>query len=91
MQDLVLYHTSSETSINTQQRLTLGKIFQACIVFKAFVVGYNVLEVANGDDRVLLAFLMKNEPGLKEGFEHMTNLKLVKVERKENVEPETRG
>jgi len=90
MLDLALYHVSSETPIKMDTYL-LGKVFEACIKCRAFVVGYNLLEVANDTpDLVLLALTMKDEPGHKEAFEVLTNLKLVRVERESDGQTESR-
>jgi len=76
---MLLYHVSTDTSISVVETLELGTIFRACIDLRIFVVGYNVLEVANGNNKVLLALLLKSED-LVEEFERLTHLKLVRVE-----------
>ena len=80
MNSLALYHVSNKTPI-VMNRYRLGKVMEACIKCKAFIVGYNLLEVVNDEDYVLLALTMKDEPGSKEAFEMLTNLTLVKIER----------
>ena len=80
MNSMILYHVSTDTTIGLQETLGLGTIFKACIDLRIFIVGYNVLEVTNGSDRVLLALLLKSEDIVEE-FENLTHLKLVKVER----------
>jgi hypothetical protein len=84
MSDLALYHVSQETPIQRGNLYKLGKLLDACITCKAFIVGYNILEVANGEDLVLLALTMREDESNIKGFELMTNLKLVKVERKQD-------
>ena len=77
MSEIVTYYTSYETTVNEYDVHRLGKIMQACISFRVFVVGYNVLEIANGPNKVLFALTMRHEPGVKEDFESLTDLKLI--------------
>lgn len=70
---------SANTPINIEDVYQLGKILDTCIRLKIFIVGYNILEVANGDDKVLLALLVRSQE-LVDKFENTTFLKLVKIE-----------
>jgi len=79
MGELLLYHISNITPVNIEDKYKLGKILDTCIRLKIFIVGYNILEIANTDDRVLFALLMKDESIAIE-FEKKTYLKLVRVE-----------
>lgn len=78
-----LYHTSHRSAFERNDIYRLGRIFDACVECKAFVVGYNVLEVVNGEDRVLLALALKDDINTKEKFEQMTYLDLIPVEEGE--------
>ena len=77
--NLITYHVSNETPI-VMQTFQLGKVLEACIQCAAFVVGFNVLEIANDYNKVLLALTMKDGEENKKAFELLTGLKLIKVE-----------
>lgn len=80
MSNMLLYHTSSDNAIDTEDSYKLSKIMETCINLRIFIVGYNVLNVANGSDKVLIALLCKNEE-VASLFEKKTHIKIVRVEK----------
>ena len=88
MNGLTLYHTSGDAPIKVQTHF-LGRVLEACIKCRAFIVGYNVLETVNDYDLVLLSLLMKDQKGNKEAFELLTGIKLIEVGGQPNESDES--
>jgi len=83
------FHVSTQTPIR-MDTYRLGKVLEACIQCKAFIVGYNRLNTANDANYVLLSLCFQDDPKLKDSFELMTDLKLIPVQLQERTDVQSR-